>query len=103
MCPGCGNGHEFRVDANKNSQNFAAGANNGWPFNGDTAKPTFYPSMLVRGTVPLTDDEVKRVMAGEKIVPQPMTCHSFVKDGEIQFLGDCTHKLKGLTVPLEDF
>ncbi len=27
-------------------------------------------------------------------------CHSFVTDGQIQFLGDCTHKLAGQTVPL---
>jgi hypothetical protein len=27
-------------------------------------------------------------------------CHSFVVDGQIQFLGDCTHKLAGQTVPL---
>jgi len=27
-------------------------------------------------------------------------CHSFVTDGQIQFLGDCTHKLAGRTVPL---
>jgi hypothetical protein len=25
-------------------------------------------------------------------------CHSFVRDGQIQFLGDCTHALKGQTV-----
>ena len=29
-------------------------------------------------------------------------CHSFVKDGNIQFLGDCFHALKNQTVPLPD-
>lgn len=28
-------------------------------------------------------------------------CHSFVRDGTWQFLGDCTHPLAGQTVPLE--
>ncbi|WP_241754456.1 hypothetical protein [Cupriavidus basilensis] len=30
-------------------------------------------------------------------------CHSFVTDGRIQFLGDCTHALAGQTVPLAEF
>lgn len=54
-----------------------------WEFNGDLEKPTFSPSMLVN-----KDDPKSR-------------CHSFVKDGNIQFLNDCFHELKGQTVPLE--
>jgi hypothetical protein len=30
-------------------------------------------------------------------------CHSFIKDGMIQFLDDCTHALAGQTVPLGEF
>lgn len=30
-------------------------------------------------------------------------CHSFVRAGKIEFLGDCTHALKGQTVPLPDW
>lgn len=30
----------------------------------------------------------------------PAVCHSFVRDGQIEFLGDCTHSLAGQTVPL---
>ncbi len=30
-------------------------------------------------------------------------CHSFVKDGKIQYLKDCWHKLAGQTVDLPDF
>lgn len=30
-------------------------------------------------------------------------CHSFVTDGNIQFLSDCTHSLAGQTVPLKPF
>jgi len=29
-------------------------------------------------------------------------CHSFVRDGRIEFLSDCTHALKGQTVDLPD-
>lgn len=27
----------------------------------------------------------------------------FIRDGQIQFLGDCTHALAGKTVPLPEF
>ena len=27
-------------------------------------------------------------------------CHHFVRDGQIQYLSDCTHNLAGQTVPL---
>jgi hypothetical protein len=54
-----------------------------WTFNGDMMKPTFMNSMLVNQS-----DEKTR-------------CHSFVKDGMIQFLGDCGHELRNQTVPLE--
>lgn len=31
----------------------------------------------------------------------PKVCHSFVRNGQWEFLGDCTHALAGKTVPLE--
>lgn len=55
----------------------------GWNFNGDYDKPTFSPSILV------TWGDDRR-------------CHSFIKDGEIQYLSDSTHELAGQTVDLED-
>lgn len=60
--------------------------NKRWSFNGDFKRPTFHPSMLV-----------KSATATNKTI-----CHSFVKDGKIEFLGDCTHALKGQTVDLPD-
>jgi len=57
-----------------------------WSWNGDTEKPTLKPSILTKSR----DDK------GEVV------CHSFVNDGMVQFLGDCTHELKGKTVPLLD-
>lgn len=92
FCPGCKCGHFIRV----------RGPGPVWSFNEDLIKPTVNPSLLIRGTKPLTDDEHARWMAGEKLPqPVPEVCHSFIRDGQIQFLPDCTHALSGKTVPLE--
>lgn len=88
-CPGCECAHGPRVEGI-----------NSWTWNSDVVRPTISPSILVRATVPVTDEEVERIMAGEKIEPVPTVCHSFVRDGQIEFLGDCTHSLAGRTVPL---
>ena len=93
-CPGCDEAHQVRVDPAHGSA---------WGFNGDGDAPTFTPSVLVRGKRRITDDEHARIMAGEKIELPETTCHSFVTDGSIQFLGDCTHALAGQTVPLPNF
>ena len=76
QCPGCGESHCFWTKGNVN-----------WSFNGDVDKPTVSPSILV------TYDG-----ADKKTV-----CHSFIKDGNIQFLFDCTHKLAGKTVELPEY
>ncbi len=93
-CPGCDGAHGL---------NIGQGPGPRWGFNGDHARPTFTPSVLVRGTQPITDAERDAILRGEKIEPRPLVCHSFVTDGQIQFLGDCTHALAGQTVPLPDF
>lgn len=61
-----------------------------WGWNGSLEKPTFTPSVLV--TYPGSD-------AGKDGAP-PAVCHSFVTDGRIQYLGDCTHAMAGQTVDL---
>jgi Family of unknown function (DUF6527) len=58
-----------------------------WTWNGSTESPTLRPSLLTRVTKTI----------GEEIV-----CHSWVTDGRVEFLGDCTHELAGLTVDLLD-
>jgi hypothetical protein len=75
-CPGCKFGHSVTT----RSKN-AGGSQWGW--NGSLTSPTFTPSLLVRSDVGV--------------------CHSFVKDGFIQFLGDCDHELKNQTVLLPEF
>lgn len=37
----------------------------------------------------------------EKFDSVDTVCHSFVRDGRIEFLGDCTHELAGKSVALE--
>lgn len=56
-----------------------------WTFNGDMEKPTFSPSLLNYNP----RDKSYR-------------CHLFVRDGRIEFCGDCSHSLAGKTVEMED-
>lgn len=93
-CPGCNESHRVRPRPAPSPS---------WDFNGDGDRPTFSPSVLVTGTQWLTDNEHARVMRGEHVEPRPLVCHSFVRDGNIQFLDDCTHALAGQTVPLPDW
>lgn len=93
-CPGCDGAHVVPV---------GEGSGPRWGYNGDAERPTFTPSVLVRGVDRLTDEERELVMAGKQVDPRPIVCHSFVTDGRIQFLGDCTHALAGQTVELPDW
>ena|SRR5689334_2106717 len=77
-CPGCGYGHAVTVNGKLNE----SGAT--WEWNGSIDSPTFNPSLLVNKDFPEN------------------RCHSFVKDGKIQFLDDCFHSLKGQTVELPE-
>lgn len=62
--------------------------NKTWSFNGDYDKPTLSPSLLV--TAPYKGDV------------ENYTCHSFVTDGQIQYLSDCSHAMAGMTVDLPE-
>jgi len=77
-CPGCDEIHGIR----------AKGERPCWTFNGDMIKPTFSPSHLTGWH----DDDGNRFAENR--------CHSYIKEGNIQFLNDCHHDLKGQTVPL---
>ncbi len=83
-CPGCKTSH-----AVQHGSDFGPS----WGWNGSLEKPTLTPSVLV--TYPGAD-------AGRDGAP-PAVCHSFVTDGRIQFLGDCTHALAGQTVELPEW
>lgn len=78
LCPACNCTHVF---------------DSRWSFNGDVEKPTFRPSML---------EKIGPFPEGSKRAGQIQVCHSYVTDGNIQFLGDCTHKYANQTLPLPD-
>jgi hypothetical protein len=88
-CPGCGINHCVYTDGFPQ-------AGPRWQFNGDLSKPTFNPSLLVRWSEP--SDNPSEFDNQEK--DKHFICHSFVKDGRIQFLSDSTHALAGQTVDI---
>ncbi len=71
-----------------------------WSWNGDTEKPTLKPSILTRGTEMVTDEEVERIGAGETIDKPQIVCHTWINDGQAQFLGDSTHEFAGQTLDM---
>lgn len=57
-----------------------------WTWNGDIEKPTLKPSILI---------ESQYAGIGYR-------SHSWVNDGKVKYLNDCTHELKNKTVDLLD-
>ena len=98
-CPGCAEMHTISVAPGR------------WTWNGDKDRPTFSPSVLVTcghympehkpGDRCWCTFDAEQIAKGEEPGPfKCFRCHSFVRDGQIQFLGDSTHELAGKTVPL---
>jgi hypothetical protein len=73
FCPGCKMLHRVNVYTPNDHTNAM------WTWNGSREYPSFSPSIHIVGR-----------------------CHSFVRDGKIQFLPDCNHDLAGSTVDLPD-
>lgn len=83
VCPGCdlsdGSGlHILPVNTNKTKP--------AWTWNGNLEAPTVSPSILTKG--------------GGKVLPY--VCHSYLKAGIFEFLGDCTHALVNQHVAMPD-
>lgn len=76
-CPGCNEKHYINTDE---------GSGPKWSFNGNWDTPTFTPSVSISW--------------GDQ--PGARRCHYNITDGQVIFHGDCTHELKGMTVPLPD-
>lgn len=76
-CPGCDSTHEIPIGVDSRPR---------WDWNGDITKPTFTPS--INSTYTYGEENKLHV------------CHTFVTDGNIQYLSDCTHSLAGKTVPI---
>lgn len=85
-CPGC---QEMHV------------VTSGWSFNGDYERPTFSPSVLVTWRHPKGHTNANPAPVGYDGEYVEERCHTYITDGRIQFLGDCTHELAGQTIPLE--
>lgn len=49
-----------------------------------------------------TREEISKIVNDFFEKQPPHVCHSFVTDGKIRFLSDCTHDLADQTVPMED-
>ena len=73
-CPGCRELHQVGV----------RGDGPIWMWDGNEELPTLSPSIRVYDA-------------------QGTRCHSFVRSGQIEFLGDCRHELAGKTVDLPDY
>lgn len=94
-CPGCDEHHTI---------------NDTWNWNGSIDKPTFTPSILTK-TGHYADDWNKESCwctfnAEQRKKGEPesgfkcLICHSYIEEGRIRFLNDCTHALAGQTVDL---
>lgn len=67
-----------------------------WDWDGNLDAPTLSPSIL-------THMDHRRAKQGDEWVDVgPFVCHSFLRAGQFEFLGDCTHSLAGQTVPMPD-
>ncbi|MGZ6477656.1 MAG: DUF6527 family protein [Bdellovibrionales bacterium] len=84
LCPGCKTFHSIPTSGSR-----------AWKFNNDMDKPTFSPSILVKGYRFISK-------AADNDETEKFVCHSFVTDGRISFCSDSTHSLSGQTVDLAE-
>lgn len=81
-CPGCGLIHVL---------------DGRWTFNGSYELPTFGPAFDEKGKPSPYSLLVHHGPGGKEV------CHSYIENGRIQFLGDCTHAMKGQAVDLPEW
>lgn len=122
-CPGCQNAHPFRVELYPGCPPRSDGSTEPtWEWDGNLEVPTFSPSMLAYYAVHLCEGEHPPVpcpdteacsQVGHLLVdgvphdntphtrdPAWGNCHSFLRAGQWEFLGDSGHRLAGQTVPM---
>jgi hypothetical protein len=95
-CPGCGHNHVFVTAGPSTSPH-----NQRWQFNGNVDKPTFTPSLL-NWWGKDADPNWQEPEGTPPSYGWSGTCHLYVTAGQIQYLGDCTHKLAGQTIDMVD-
>jgi hypothetical protein len=101
-CPGCDEVHAVKTNGD-----------HAWQWDGNVDAPTISPSILITSghyvSTHKTGDSCwcsfneKRKAEGKSTPFKCSRCHTFVKAGQIEFLGDCTHALAGKTVPIPDW
>lgn len=103
-CPGCKVTHSINVGGTTGPQ---------WTWNNDADRPTFRPSVDAKGIRQdmSADEEAAydrdcKTLSHDQLLAHPVYgihCHTFITDGQIQFLGDCTHNLANQTVDLPEW
>jgi len=117
-CPGCNMVHRFILP-------LEGGTVQGkqWDWDGNLEAPTFNPSLLCYSCVDMCPTDHKHIVACEVVncevrshavisesplvlghhnghVAEQGNCHSFVRNGQWEFLSDSAHTLAGQTVPM---
>lgn len=98
-CLGCNEEHHLYVGPERGSRR------PGWGFNNNFTSPTFTPSLLVRtGKYVGSSEWYNKQTPEEKEFTDRHSniCHSFITEGRMQYLNDCTHALASQTVELPD-
>lgn len=98
FCPGCNSAHGFRTNNWPKPEGLTEEETElfkeKWTWNNDVNKPTISPSIHVFKII-------GKNKKGHSI--RETICHSFIENGNIRFLSDSKHILKGQTVELPDF
>lgn len=90
MCPACDDLHMLPVGGD------VPPGKPKWEFNGNLEEPTLSPSILTRMFgYPKGIDPVLAAI----LKPSDQVCHSFLRNGVWEFLGDCTHAFAGQHIP----
>jgi hypothetical protein len=102
-CPGCMEAHFINVrNPFLNPQIMKIMAGPVWSWDENAENPTFNPSVLVTG-IQTTRDGWKWAgdwVTGEDGKLAEQRCHCFIRNGYIEYLGDCTHSLAGQRIKM---
>lgn len=97
-CQGCKTTHGVMIDGL-----------HAWRYNNDPEHPTFTPSILSTSGHYIVEHKGGRCWCdyNKEHPDNPATscyrCHTFITDGKVQFLADCSHELAGQILDLPDF
>lgn len=81
-----------------------------WSWNGDTEKPTLKPSIRTKSSRFTKEGEKQyedwaargypKLSENHTFDSEDVICHTWINDGFVIFLDDCSHELKGQTLEL---